>query len=45
MRTGTWKKERDYIVLIFKKDNNTEKYPIYLNDDNSFCFESNDCHK
>lgn len=45
MRTGTWKKEKDYIVLVFKKDNNTEEYPIYLNDNNSFCFESKDCHK
>lgn len=45
MRTGTWKKEKDHIVLAFKKDNSTEKYPIYLNDNNSFCFESKDCHK
>ena len=45
MRTGTWKKEKDCIVLVFKKNNSTEKYPIYLNDNNSFCFESKDCHK
>ena len=45
MRNGTWKKEKDHIVLVFKKDNSIEKYPIYLNDNNSFCFESKDCHK
>ena len=33
--------------VVFEKvqSDTSEKYPIYLNDNNSFCFESKDCHK
>ena len=44
-REGKWKKEKKHIVIIFERDAGLEKYPIYLNDNNSFCFEYKDCHK